>query len=284
MKVCSRCNAEKNKNEFIKRSHNRDGFGAWCKQCARDHAKEKHTINKEMNNARSQKWKLNNPDKVKEYSKKWYLARIEERRNYAKQYAKENKEKIEEYRNKTKEQKAVKAKIYRIENKDRIKITSMAWAANNKERKCIALKKWRQVNPEKNNAAMQRSNIKRGESIKYRISGSVSRRIRTSLYNNNSKAGCHWENLVGFTLSELMFHLSSLFTAEMSWNNYGSYWEIDHKIPINAFNFKTTDDVGFKYCWSLENLQPLEKIANRSKGAKVDKDVYERLFLVVGGN
>lgn len=53
----------------------------------------------------------------------------------------------------------------------------------------------------------------------------------------------------------------------MNWNNYGSYWWIDHKKPIAAFNYTIPEDQTFKDCWSLANLQPLEKIKNMKKGS-----------------
>jgi len=54
----------------------------------------------------------------------------------------------------------------------------------------------------------------------------------------------------------------------MNWNNYGSYWHVDHIKPVALFNFNAPDDKEFKECWSLENLRPLEKIENIKKGKK----------------
>ena len=42
----------------------------------------------------------------------------------------------------------------------------------------------------------------------------------------------------------------------MTWDNHGE-WHIDHIVPISFFEYDSTDDVEFKYCWSLYNLQPL---------------------------
>ena len=50
----------------------------------------------------------------------------------------------------------------------------------------------------------------------------------------------------------------------MSWDNYGE-WEIDHIKPINSFYYQSTDDLSFKECWKLENLQPLWKCENKEK-------------------
>jgi hypothetical protein len=74
-----------------------------------------------------------------------------------------------------------------------------------------------------------------------------------------------------------MDHLEKLFTPEMSWENYGTYWSIDHKAPVAVFNFEKPTDVEFRLCWSIKNLQPLEKIANIKKGKKVDEEFLSQL-------
>jgi hypothetical protein len=74
--------------------------------------------------------------------------------------------------------------------------------------------------------------------------------------------------LLGYSLKELMTHLEALFTEGMTWDNYGE-WHVDHKIPMNSFNFETTDDREFKLCWCLDNLQPLWGSDNLTKGTKL---------------
>jgi 5-methylcytosine-specific restriction endonuclease McrA len=65
----------------------------------------------------------------------------------------------------------------------------------------------------------------------------------------------------------------------MNWENYGSYWHIDHKIPISVFNFEKPEDYDFKRCWNLKNLQPLEKFKNMSKGNRLDKHFQPSLAI-----
>ena len=55
------------------------------------------------------------------------------------------------------------------------------------------------------------------------------------------------------------------FDKAMSWDNYGSYWEIDHIKPKSLFNYVYPEDLEFQKCWALNNFQPLEKGANRRK-------------------
>ena len=54
----------------------------------------------------------------------------------------------------------------------------------------------------------------------------------------------------------------------MTWGNYGK-WHVDHIIPQAFFKYTSTDDVEFKYCWSLNNLQPLWAKDNIKKKDKI---------------
>jgi len=95
------------------------------------------------------------------------------------------------------------------------------------------------------------------------------------------KAGRQWETLVNFTVDQLKQHLEKLFTPEMTWENYGTYWHIDHKIPIAVFNYEKPEDIDFRLCWSLKNLQPLEKIENIKKKDKLEKPFQPSLKIAV---
>lgn len=80
-----------------------------------------------------------------------------------------------------------------------------------------------------------------------------------------AKSEQHWKDIVGYSTQQLIQHLESQFTPEMNWNNYGSYWEIDHIIPKSQFTYSSHEDQQFKICWSLMNLRPLEKATNRQR-------------------
>jgi len=67
----------------------------------------------------------------------------------------------------------------------------------------------------------------------------------------------------------------------MTWENYGTYWHIDHKIPIAVFNYEKPEDIDFRLCWSLKNLQPLEKIENIKKKDKLEKPFQPSLKIAV---
>jgi len=143
---------------------------------------------------------------------------------------------------------------------------------------------WRKANPEKVRAYLQKYKGKaKQRRKKYRIAAHerLNCAISNSIYKTlrGSKAFRHWESLVSFSFDDLKNHLEKNFKPEMTWDNYGTFWHIDHKIPVAAFNFEKPKDIDFKRCWALKNLQPLEAAQNMSKGARVQKPFQPSLII-----
>ena len=82
-----------------------------------------------------------------------------------------------------------------------------------------------------------------------------------------TKNGRHWEDIVGYTLADLMITLENDFQPGMSFKNHGT-WHIDHIIPLARFKYNSPDDPEFKKAWALNNLQPLWADQNIRKGHK----------------
>ena len=113
----------------------------------------------------------------------------------------------------------------------------------------------------------------------YRLNKNIRGAIRKSLKTNNlSKNGRHWETLVGYTIEELKLHLETQFDSYMNWENHGSYWHLDHIIPLASLTFDSEEHENFKLLWSLGNLQPLFGPENRSKHNKILINFYSLLF------
>lgn len=106
---------------------------------------------------------------------------------------------------------------------------------------------------------------------RYRLHANISRRVRESI--SHGKNGRQWEEILGYSLKDLMHYLQKRFKHGMTWENYGKVWHIDHKIPLKAFNFNSVGNPDFKRCWALSNLQPLFSKENIAK-----KDTVEYPF------
>lgn len=129
--------------------------------------------------------------------------------------------------------------------------------------------KWREDNREHVNKYAREYEAKRcANDPKYKLG----KRTRTALYTCLKEANVakyrKTFDLLGYSIEDLMQHLEKLFTEGMTWDNYGE-WHVDHKIPMASFQFESTDDLGFKECWKLSNLQPLWGSDNLSKGIKL---------------
>ena len=126
------------------------------------------------------------------------------------------------------------------------------------------IRDWTVYYNEKKKEYNKEYNRKRRKSdIKFRFENGIKSAISFALKRNNN--GRKWQILVGYTLQDLMIHLEKQFDNKMTWDNYGIYWEIDHKIPKSWFKYLKAEDQEFKKCWALDNLQPLEKSLNRKK-------------------
>jgi hypothetical protein len=96
----------------------------------------------------------------------------------------------------------------------------------------------------------------------------LSNNIRGNMHHalKAKKAGRKWEDLVGYTLQDLINHIDPLLGENMTWENYGSVWHVDHITPKSWFKYSDANDPQFKACWALTNLQPKLKIDNIKKG------------------
>ena len=73
---------------------------------------------------------------------------------------------------------------------------------------------------------------------------------------------------LGYTAEQLKQHIERQFNKKMTWDNYASYWEIDHITPVSVFFKNGEMDPRVINC--LTNLRPLECSLNRSKQAKIE--------------
>lgn len=280
-KICSKCGEVKPICEF--------GEGRrQCRVCKNLYNKEYRLKTKEYQKKYQKKYRLKtNTERVKHF-KEYCLKNKDKKRIYAQEYRLKNKDKFKEYylKNKDKIKKQAKEhylknkdkvieqlRIYRLKNKDKVKEYNKEYNERyylkNKEK----IGEYRLKNRERD---LEYIKLKRKTDLKFRLNMNISTAIRTSLHGN--KNGRHWEDLVGFNLTQLKRHLEKQFIESMTWDNYGE-WHIDHKIPKSAFNFTKPEHTGFKKCWALENLQPMWAKDNFSKHDKLYYDFQRHLAI-----
>lgn len=73
--------------------------------------------------------------------------------------------------------------------------------------------------------------------------------------------------LLGCSFDHFRKWLEAKWERGMSWMNYGHFWQIDHSIPVAAFDLTTL--AGQLQCFRFTNCQPMWKELNQSKGDKM---------------
>lgn len=189
--------------------------------------------------------------KCKECQAKYYQEHKEHLKKKAKEYYYENIEKYHEYD----KQRAKDPK--RIEWKEK-------WNENNQDK----LKYYRENRDNKKRYSTPQAKIDKC------IMGYLARSIKSKF---DLKIGCMYKDNLTFTIQEFKQYFESLFTQEMSWDNFGEYWEMDHIIPKKYFSYVSPDDRDFKICWSLMNLRPLTTEENRARPRDLGSDISEEL-------
>ena len=200
-----------------------------------------------------------------------YLVRISNPENVAmmkarkKEWVKNNPEKNKETQIRFKENNPNKELEYRDKYRGLYLKKARDNYKQNREKEIARSLKYNQEHVE-NTRRLRRESAQRARStVKGKLLNSIRGGIQYSLHLKTVTKNGHWNEFVDFTIDQLKAHIEKLFTPEMNWDNYGTYWQIDHKIPIAVFNFEKPSDIDFKLCWSLKNLQPLERIANMKK-------------------
>jgi hypothetical protein len=79
--------------------------------------------------------------------------------------------------------------------------------------------------------------------------------------------GTFIKDKLGADLAFIREWISAMFTEEMSWQNYGSVWVIDHIVPFRMFDLFNEEDV--LICWNYRNLMPLLDKDNLKKQGNV---------------
>jgi hypothetical protein len=75
------------------------------------------------------------------------------------------------------------------------------------------------------------------------------------------------EKYVGCSFEEARRRIESQFTRGMTWENYGSFWTLDHIVPLSSFDL--SDARQRMLVNHISNLRPLNAKENIRKGNKI---------------
>lgn len=102
--------------------------------------------------------------------------------------------------------------------------------------------------------------------IEFKTKHIVSARINSALKTYQTLKQNRTIEYLGCSIEEYTKYLESKFTPEMTWENQGIYWEIDHIKPIDSFDLN--DENQLYKAFHYTNTQPLHWKENREKSNK----------------
>lgn len=257
-RVCNVCNVEKEKKYF---NLNKEGKYKYkcCKSCyslkRKDNAKTDCNEDKDRIKKYNAKYYEENKEKVKSKNKEWYDKN--DRTKYRKEYWINNSDVLKE-----------KQKKYKEENRELI---------NQKKRdywKNLSVEKKKEINEQnkikyyENNWKEQKNKYiteKLNSNSFFKLKFNVRTLIRNSFKREFTKKSKKTIEILGCSFEEFKLHLESKFDHKMNWDNQGSYWHMDHIIPISSA--KTEEDVYRLNHYT--NFQPLYWLDNIRKGNKI---------------
>ena len=125
------------------------------------------------------------------------------------------------------------------------------------------------TSPQKKKKKRKRKRKKR-LSKKRALSATINQIIRKSINNNANSQALY--NYAGYTTKQAKRRLMQTIPEGYVWEDFKKgKLHIDHIIPVKVHNFNTIEDIDFKKCFDLKNLQLLPARDNRKKSAKITK-------------
>ena len=193
------------------------------------------------------------------YKKEYSSKNCEKIKNYMKEYYNTNQDLLKD-RQVSRYRKDTKAKIeyqkkYTEINRERIRSYKKEYYDENKD----SIREYKR----------EYQNLRRKNDTIFKLKYIVSRMIRRSLNIRRIPKKSKAADILGCDILSFRSHLENLFTEEMTWENYGKVWDIDHRIPLSTAKSEA-EVIKLNH---YTNLQPLNSFINRViKKDKIDFD------------
>lgn len=131
------------------------------------------------------------------------------------------------------------------------------------------LKRWRKENKEYlNKYILNRLHTDPIFKLKHRLRGSLRKLLKG---NNKTNSVLKY---IGCDVNFLKGYLEAKFTNNMAWENHGTVWHIDHKMPCRSFDLTKEEEL--MKCFNYTNLQPMLASENCSKQDRLEDGSFAR--------
>ena len=104
--------------------------------------------------------------------------------------------------------------------------------------------------------------------------------VRSKVHRMLKGINTSYRTLIGCSEEILRKWLEFQFDDHMTWDNLGTYWHIDHILPINKFDLDSNPDAKF-ICFNWKNLQPLPAFENQSKSDNLQLHYYFNSIITI---
>lgn len=146
------------------------------------------------------------------------------------------------------------SKQWYIENQVLIKDKSKKSYLNNKSKHNLRVKNYQLKNKDKIRIKDKEYKKKKLKDPIFKITHNLRLYLRRYLKSQKNVSS---SILIGCSIPDLKLYLENQFKTEMTWENHGTVWEIDHIIPCSFFDL--TKEKEQQRCYHYTNLQPLFK-------------------------
>ncbi len=152
--------------------------------------------------------------------------------------------------------------------RERTRLANKKWAEENPEKTAAAIKRWSEENKSRiREKANKWRREKYRENPEYRMRVAMSGMVKRVLSRGGRQKDRSAEEILGYTKQELVSHIEKQFTKKMTWDNYGSYWHIDHITPLSVL-VDQGEPASSVNC--LSNLRPITAESNQRKSDKIE--------------
>jgi hypothetical protein len=153
-------------------------------------------------------------------------------------------------------------KKYRAIDPEPSRAYARAYRWRNLDQQRLSVATWRQNNPQRIvDYSREYAARKYATDIEYRLKNNLRNRVRAILMGRN-KSGSAVRDL-GCTVAELRTHIEAQFDDAMSWDNWGSIWQLDHERPLVSFDLTQREQ--FLQACHYTNLRPLSVDDHKAK-------------------
>ena len=150
-------------------------------------------------------------------------------------------------------------------NREYLKEYRKRYNKRNKAKKDMQNKIYYQINKKSYNEYYSK---KYHTEKKFKLTKKMYSLIRQSILKD--RPGWTWESWVGYGLHDLCNRLLETLPEGFTWIDYlDGKLQLDHIMPVSAFDYESPDDPEFKECWKLENLRLITPKENHEKGSKI---------------